>query len=928
MRKMFMNQVCSIVLTICLMAGMWMECLPSVSMAEDAGKTNTYKELTFSDWGIENGSYIANVSNEIKTANLESLDGTAFTGIINFNGNSGGSHGLRIGENNGNWTSLQIYYRASDDTLILLDTTGGSNVYGIWLGEGWNSRDIKLRLTFAQDVANATWSIGVWIDDVFKKTYSFANMSLGTCLMINGSVTLKDVSTEQTLPSDYKVYTHKDFNVPYGTYTAFNGTAAASGSIKGITKFDKAILHFPAISFEGDVDLNFAGQGPWEGFKLRAVSKTGILQLSSGYGQFITSPVDITDKLSGVDVVGGSYDLKISILYTDDTTMEIGLWFNDVLYDNKYVTVDVSEKTKDKLGLYMGITSVTGGGTITLQNPDSQEVLPSEYTTYTHGDFGVPYGTYTAANGAAAASGSVKGIANFDKTILHFPKISFEGDVDLNFAGMSSWEGFKLRAVSKTGALQLGSGYSQFITSPVDLTDEVAGVDVVGGSYDLKISILYTDATTIKMGIWFNDVLYDNKYITVDVSEKTKDKLGLFIGVTSITGGGAIRLESVGGNPGGSDEPDKPKNPGIYTELTFSDWGIVDGEYIPAQSYNLKNKLTTLNGVAFNGTFDYSKKNTYMRIGSKDGWQGILIAGRNGGLMADCEIQGFSSQDIMIGYTTKNLATEAFKLRLTFDLEDRNVWMGVWIDDEFQRYITYKGMADSMGTKILFDASGLIVGDVKIGAGEEDEKPTGSLKVPKDFQEVTFKSFGIKNGSYRYNDKNLSAMGESMFSLDRTVFSGDFYIPSGHYVDFRYGGVSNNWFGLVFSPTADGKIYMQGVASEGYVTDIYIFNPQKAKTALQDTWFNLKLSTEILDSDKDGKKDDVKVGIWFNGVLYNEKYIYLQDYAQYLGTRMGVYVGSKDGFLRLKSDTSVYVGIDFSLFGFSRNWDKELDDSE
>ena len=915
--------------------GMWMECIPYVSMAGNTGATKDYKELTFSDWGIQQGAYIADVSNKLKVSGLDSLDGTAFTGIINFNGNSGGAHDLRIGENNGKWTSLQIYYRAADNALILLDTTGGGAVYAIPLGTGGNSRDIKLRLTFDYDAENKTWNIGTWIDDVFMKTYAFANMSLGTCLMINGSVTLKDVSTELTFPTDYKIYTHKDFNVPFGTYTAANGTAAASGAVKGIANLDRTILHFPKITFEGDVDLNFAGPGPWEGFKLRAVSKTGVLQLTSGYGQFITSPVSMTDDAAGVDVVGGSYDLKVSIQYTNDTTVKMGIWFNDVLYDDQYITVDVSEKTKDKLGLYMGITSVTGGGTVTLEDPDSPEELPSDYTIYTHGDFNVPYGTYAAANGAAAASGNVKGITNFDRTILHFPKITFEGDVDLNFAGPGPWEGFKLRAVSGTGVLQLSSGYSQFITSPVDMTDEVSGVDVVGGSYDLKISILYTDDTTIKMGIWFNDVLYDNKYIIVDVSEKTNDKLGLYMGITSVTGGGTILLEKAAGDPEEPEEPeepevpDKPDNPGIYTELTFDDWGIVDGEYIPAQSYNLKNKLTTLNGVAFNGIFDFSQKKTYMRIGSKDGWQGILIAGRNGGLMADCEIEGFNSQDIMIEYKTKNLAAEAFKLRLTFDQDDKgNVWMGVWIDDEFQRYITYKGMADSMGTKILFDAAGLIIEDLKTGGGEDDKEPVESPEVPKDFKEVSFKSFGIKDGKYQYNDKNLSALGESMVSLDRTVFSGDFYIPSGKNADFRYGGVKNNWFGLVFSPTADGKIYMQGAATGGYVTDIYIFNPQKAGTALLDTWFNLKLSTEIVDSDKDGVKDDVKLGVWFNDVLYNNKYIYLQDYAQYLGTRMGLFVSSKDGYIDVKSDTSIYTGIDFGIFGFTRNWDKELDDSE
>ena len=322
-------------LVVALTLGMVVQAFHGSNFTAKAAEETEYTELTFRDWGIDQGAYTADVSNKLTASGLDSLDGTAFTGIINFNGNSGGSHDLRIGENNGQWTSLQIYYRASDNALILLDTTGGGAAYGIPLGTGGNSRDIKLRLTFDYDAANIAWNIGVWIDDVFKKTYTFSNMSLGTCLMINGSVALTDVITAYKLPEDYKTYTHGNFNISYGTYAAANGTAAAGGSVKGIENFNKTVLHFPRITFEGDVDLNFAGPGPWEGFKLRSVSKTGVLQLSSGYGQFITSPVSMTDDTAGVDVVGGSYDLKISILYTNDTTIKMGIWFNNVLYDNK-----------------------------------------------------------------------------------------------------------------------------------------------------------------------------------------------------------------------------------------------------------------------------------------------------------------------------------------------------------------------------------------------------------------------------------------------------------------------------------------------------------------------------------------------------------------------------------------------------------------
>ena len=392
--KRKLKNCAKIFLMAVLAMGMVVQAFQGLNFTAKAAEEKEYEELTFREWGIVNGAYSADYTHKLTVSGRDSLDGAAFTGIINFNGNSGGGHALRIGANYGEWYSLMIYYRLSDNTLIFSDQTngGGGKAYGAWLGEGWNSKDIKLRLTFDYDAANTAWNIGIWINDEYKTTYAFTNMNLvGTCLMINGTVTLKD--TRYKIPTDYTTYTHADFNIPSGTYAAANGTAAASGSVKGIENFNKTVLHFPGIKFEGDVDLNFAGVSCWAGFKLRSVSKTGELQLSSGYGQFITSPVSMTDDIAGVDVVGGSYDLKITILYTNDTTIKMGIWFNDVLYDNKYITVDVSEKANDKLGLYMGITSTTGGGTITLEATQKEYVKTALYediSTYRTGTKSAP----------------------------------------------------------------------------------------------------------------------------------------------------------------------------------------------------------------------------------------------------------------------------------------------------------------------------------------------------------------------------------------------------------------------------------------------------------------------------------------------------------------------------------------------------------
>ena len=107
-------------------------------------------------------------------------------------------------------------------------------------------------------------------------------------------------------------------------------------------------------------------------------------------------------------------------------------------------------------------------------------------------------------------------------------------------------------------------------------------------------------------------------------------------------------------------------------------------------------------------------------------------------------------------------------------------------------------------------------------------------------------------------------------------------------------------------------------------TEIYTFHPMYAGVQLVDNTFNMKLSVEFVDSDNDGVKDDVKLGVWFNNVLYRNSFIYLIDYAENLGNTCSVYVQKADAWVKISSDKTVDMGVDFTLFGFTKNWKQEL----
>lgn len=86
------------------------------------------------------------------------------------------------------------------------------------------------------------------------------------------------------------------------------------------------------------------------------------------------------------------------------------------------------------------------------------------------------------------------------------------------------------------------------------------------------------------------------------------------------------------------------------------------------------------------------------------------------------------------------------------------------------------------------------------------------------------------------------------------------------------------------------------------------------------------LTTEYVDSDKDGKKDDVKFGIWFNDVLYNQEYIYFPNLVPEMGSNFTI-CASQDNpksYIFVQSDPKIKTVVDFSLYGFTKKWNKEL----
>ncbi len=143
------------------------------------GQESSHETLTFTNWGISNGTYINTMPTELSDGTT-SLDGYAFEGIVNFNGRT--DNIIRIGGNSSNiYVALQIYFTNANTLCLYSWFDNTYQNYSITNGS-YNSK-IKIRLTFDETAENE-WKIGVRINDVDMQDMRLTNTNLGTGLFV------------------------------------------------------------------------------------------------------------------------------------------------------------------------------------------------------------------------------------------------------------------------------------------------------------------------------------------------------------------------------------------------------------------------------------------------------------------------------------------------------------------------------------------------------------------------------------------------------------------------------------------------------------------------------------------------------------------------------------------------------------------------
>lgn len=150
------------------------------------------------------------------------------------------------------------------------------------------------------------------------------------------------------------------------------------------------------------------------------------------------------------------------------------------------------------------------------------ETLPTDLEALSFIDFGITNGVYEQGTYKGEYGGS-----DINGTLIS-AKLTFtpKGDTHILIGGKEAWGGFGLSVIqmedTEEWVLRIydtNGDKKGWKFDPIFLHSDVAGVPLIGKEVDVKISIQYVDQdgdgveNDVKLGMWFNDRLYDNEYI-------------------------------------------------------------------------------------------------------------------------------------------------------------------------------------------------------------------------------------------------------------------------------------------------------------------------------------------------------------------------------------------------------------------------------
>ena len=324
--------------------------------------------------------------------------------------------------------------------------------------------------------------------------------------------------------------------------------------------------------------------------------------------------------------------------------------------------------------------------------------------------------------------------------------------------------------------------------------------------------------------------------------------------------------------------------PSGYTEYSFASLGFADGAYEQSVTmYPAVINANLENGVVISGYVKF-ESNSSSRICFGEGIDnnGLKLLAGDNCLIIQNMLGDFFYYEFIEEVAGVPLVGQYVDLKLSFQKVDQDgdgikndLKVGVWFKDKLYNN-TYIYLYDYL---FLTPFASTVSIHRQPGVAPiclRSTPPSGDGEAPTEgMTEFTFADFGLVDKVY--SEYASVATPSINANIDNGVVIGGqvkFDKNTGARICF---GESVDYNGFKLHTAYGEDLVIQNMEPVGFF--YYSFTEEIAGVPVTGEYVDLKLSFEKVNHDGAGGDNDLKLGVWFAGKLYNNQYIYLDNYA-------------------------------------------------
>lgn len=922
-----MKKVVAMLLVICLLGVAALSDISGIGIVKaDEQQDTKLKQISFDDFGISDGDIIGWTAMAGTNTTFEDV---VFNGWITLHGDCNRTMLLGNG-----WNGLQLNFWG-DSIRVAANSVGGGTwyIYPRDVGMG-TFEDVKFKLSISLEKVSETDAVmkisisdkEIKLDGAVSQTLSGA-YAAETGNLNNVALYFADASEEYPITVnsyvELKELTFSNFGMQNTDITGWSANAGVDTTLENV-------IFKGYFNFHNRQDRNLLLGNGWNGLQLNFWDGSiRVVAANVGGGVWYVYPQDV--GMTTFENV--TFKLSIALEKKNDDAI-LQLYIND-----RTVLLDGSE-SQVLTGAYADGTGNLNNAALYLSDADAEHPISiasvAKLKEVTFENFGMQNMDVTGWSANAGVDTTLENIS-------FSGNVEFKGRLDRIFLLGNGWNGIRLDFKgSSIEGLLTGVGGANFGVIPKDM-GMTTFEDIL---FELTISLEKIGETDAIFRLYINNmpVMMNGAYSQVLTGVYTAEtgnlnNVALYwsnadaehpITISSIDNGSDkddSGNDEDDSNEGGSEvEIVKPK----LTEISFKQLGIVDGLYSYANGQLVvsgSSQQSLMNTtVTQKITFSEHTNNWFHYAAKENPWFGIrFITDVNSGNIIIIPTTGEFTETYVLDSKIAGTKLLGEEIELTLELFSvgEDAYLGVIIGDNLynNQYFKLTGAAQKLGGLVSFYVENE-EGYVQLGMPQ----PTPTIN--KDFKKLTFDSYEIETGTYKIKyspdtegklQPDASASGTCrLANMDGVVFSDIVNFSKEAGAQLRIFGKESMWHGLVIETLGNGKL--QILDASGVFAPI-VLDSETAGVALNGRDIEMTLSVEFVDSDDDGKKDDVKLGIWFDGKSYDNKWFYLRDSAKNIGPYALIFCPNEKTSFSLQTD---WVQIDFGEFGFTTNWFKEL----